>query len=146
MKSCIPRIAIRCTESIGICFRTATVPCARPVRVAHFLDWLPCPGLSSCRRDGPAQDIRASVYHMHLRSGYPMTTIPDTKLYAHSARLQGKVVLITGKGDWSLRALFIFSFQSLRCRRCSRYWERNRPAVREVEVGLSVRFLTVSSN
>lgn len=48
--------------------------------------------------DGGSAHIRAGFEHLgvHPKSGYAMTTIPDAQLYAHSGRLHGKVVLITG--------------------------------------------------
>lgn len=65
-----------------------------------------------------------------------MTTILDTQLYAHTERLQGKVVLITGERDvpWlSAHSLRLLISPSL-CRGRSRHWERNCSAVCEVEV------------
>ena len=81
--------------------------------------------------------IRLTFRQMPPRSGYAMTTIPDAQLYAHNERLQGKVVLITGKRDAPWCALSCSSPSSL-YRWCGRYWERNRPAVCKVKVRLFV--------
>ena len=63
-----------------------------------------------------------------------MTTIPDLQLYAHSKRLEGKVVLITGEKDAPQCALPIVLFPSSLCRGRSRYRERNRSTVFQIKV------------
>jgi len=85
-----------------------------------------------------AQQYKSELEHIPLRSGFTMTTIPDVQLYAHSERVEGKVVLITGEKDVLRRAPLVFSFPSSLCRGRSRYWEGNRSAVRKVEVRLCV--------
>lgn len=42
-----------------------------------------------------------------------MTTIPDIQLHAHSERLRGKVVLITGEKDVLRHSLFALSLPPL---------------------------------
>ena len=60
-------------------------------------------------------DIRATFQYRYvpLRSGQAMTTIPDIQLHAHSERLRGKVVLITGEKDVLRHSLFALSLPPL---------------------------------
>lgn len=70
-----------------------------------------------------------------------MTTIPDVQLYAHSERLEGKVVLITGKRDVPRCAPLAFpSPHRYIYRGRGWYWEGNCHAVCKIEVRFCVWF------